>query len=222
MSGQIQKALSAMDTIEKYEVRRTPINRLIVSTFTAKTDMYQSIGLPEKVPDLLADIGKYSPEYISQYDCLAAASAIQRGFDSQMDKEKLAGCSEHYKSYGKGYNKYWDLIVAYQSQDYESCSKILNEDDGRIKGMFFEKYFLVNVYKKIGNIEKAKEILQAVIDQKDDDAIYYYQMALIMENEDQNAAKGYLQTALQFWSNADENFIPLQKANELAKRLNVL
>ncbi|WP_299439960.1 tetratricopeptide repeat protein [uncultured Aquimarina sp.] len=222
MSGQIEKALSILDTVEKYEVRRTPVNRVISSTFTAKADMYQSIGNSEKIPDLLENIAKYSPESVSRYACQAASSAIQRGFDSQMDKEKFADCNEHYKSYGEGYNKYFDLIVAYQSQDYDTCSKILKEDDGRIKGMFFEKYFLASVYNKIGNIEKVKEILQTAIDQKDDDAIYYYQMAALLEKEDANAAKKYLNIALQFWSNADDNFIPLQRANELAQRLNVL
>ncbi|WP_378183940.1 tetratricopeptide repeat protein [Aquimarina sp. SS2-1] len=222
MSGQIKDALSTMAKIEKYGIKRTPLNRMITSTFKTKADLYQSIGRSEKVSDLLGEIEKYSPEYLSHYSCIAAASAVERGYETHMNREEFANCDKQYQSFGDGYEQYFDLLYAFAAEDYDTCAKILNEDDGRIKKLFANKSFLVQVYRKTGNLKEAKEILQKMIDQKDDDAIYYYQMALILENEDQTKALEYLKTALKFWANADENYIPLQRANELAQRLTVL
>ncbi|MHA7057778.1 tetratricopeptide repeat protein [Aquimarina sp. M1] len=221
MSGQINEAINTISLFEKYAVKRTPVNRLILSMFNTKADLYQSIGQPTKVLQLLESIEKYSPEYVPRYSCFSAAAAIERGYTSHLADEELPNCNEQYKTYGKGYDQYFDLIWAFQSKDYQKCAEILNKDDGRVKKLFANKLFLAKIYVKIGNKEKAKEILQKMIDQKTDDAIYYYQMALLLENEDKNEARKYLDVALQFWSEADANYIPLQRAKELEKRLAV-
>ncbi|GAA0724623.1 hypothetical protein GCM10009430_29200 [Aquimarina litoralis] len=222
MSGQIQKAFNEIETIEKLSLKRAPINQVIISTFTAKVDMYQSIGQSAKAHELLEEIRKYSPEKVNYYECMAASGAIIKDYDPYLEFEKISLCNKQYQFFGKGYDMYFKLIIAYHAKDYETCTKILQEDDGRVINLFFEKTFLVNVYIKTNQLDKAKALLQKMIDQKDDDAIYYYQMALVLEKEDPNAAKKYLDTALQYWSKADENYIPFRKAKSLEATLSSL
>jgi len=120
---------------------------------------------------------------------------------------------------GDGYGKYLEVLASYQSGDYANCIKILENDYDRVKKLFTDKYFLANVYAKAGVLEKAKEIVKKAIDQKTDEPMYYYQMAVLLEKDDQQAAKKYLDIALQFWADADPDFIPLQRANTLANQL---
>jgi hypothetical protein len=44
-------------------------------------------------------------------------------------------------------------------------------------------------------------------------------MATVLENENKKKAREYLDIAMKYWAVADKDFIPYQKATELAKRL---
>ena len=215
----IDKAFKALAKYEKHAVKRTPINRLVATTFYTKSDMYQSIGQSEKLRELLAALTKYSPEFEARYRCGANIFALERDYKIQMNKDEFAACRQVYQSYGDGYGKLFEVMASYQSGDYDNCLKILDADKGRIEKLFTNKNFLAKVYTQAGEIEKAKEMVKKAIDQKTDQPVYYYQMAALLEKEDKKAAKEYLDIALQYWSDADVDYIPWQRAKELADQL---
>jgi len=218
-SGQIGKALKAMKEYEKATLRQAPINRVIAYFLHTKTDMYQSIGRAEKVETLLAEVTKYSPESETLNRCMINTNALERQYTMQLNQEEYAACRETYQAFGDGYGEYFDVLLSYQSGDYNKCIKILDIDNGRVKKLFDDKYFLAKIYAKADAPQKAMEILQKVIDQKTDEPLYYYEMAALKAKEDKVIAKTYLDIALKYWANADANYIPLQRARALAEQL---
>ncbi len=221
MSGQINKSLESYDTYEAQGIRQMPLTAMIPRTFFAKSELYQSIGQPERVKEIITKLEKYSPESALIYDCLAITNLIERDYFEDSNTVQLS-CREQFKTLGEGFLEYYDLLTAYVAKDYEKCLETLNQDNGKIRKLFDQKrYFLVNIYIKSGEIAIAKDLLQRTIDQKPDDPIYYYLMATLLENENKKEATENLNIALKYWANADEEYIPLQKAKQLAERLSI-
>ena len=219
MTGQIQKAEEAYNTYEIHGVKRTPINRMVASTLYSKADLYFSIGQPDKVQDALDRVNKYSPESIDQYSCSVNMFALAKDYNISMSTDEFHGCAEVYAAYGDGFKEYVETLIFYHDKEYDNCIKILDNDDGRIKKLFSDKYLLANIYAKAGKIDNAKKIIKKALDEKTDEPMYYYQMAKFLENEDQSKAKEHLDLALKYWSKADADFIPLQRAIDLKERL---
>ncbi len=219
MTGQIQKAEEAYDIFESHGVKRTPINRMVVHTLYPKAHLYYSINEPSKVQGLLDRVIKYSPESIDLYTCGVNMIALGKDYKLSISKEEFHNCTQAYASYGDGYKEYVETLVSYLDGDYEKCIKILDNDDGRIEKIFNDKYLLANMYAKAGQTDNAKKIIKKEIDEKTDEPIYYYQMASFLEKEDKTKAKEYLDIALNYWSKADAEYIPLQRANALLERL---
>lgn len=221
MTGQIEKALGTMATFEKYQIKRSPINRVIASTLSTKADMYLSIDQAEKISGLLAELTKYSPESTLAYDCSINMAALKRGYAMPMNKEKFTACRTNYESYGEAATEYFDMITSYQKEDYESCLRMLEENDGKMKQLLLnsEDFFLAKIYAKAGELKQAQEIVKKVIDKKTDDPLYYYLMASFLAETDQASATEMLEIALKYWSGADPDYLPAQRATALAERL---
>lgn len=219
-TGQILKGFQALDAHKQQQLKRAPINRLVVTYFATKADMYLSTGQPEKIRELLDELAKYSPETKDIYDCTANSQALTKDYEMPMSKEEFINCRAGYQSYGEGALEYFEVLTSYLNEDFDNCVKILKADSGRIeKSMSSDPVFLAKVYAKAGDTQKAKEVLQKSIDQKTDDPLIYHQMAVLLEKEDPEAAKENLGVALQFWAEADDNFVPKQRADEVAARL---
>lgn len=221
MTGQIEKALGTMATFEKYQIKRSPINRVIASTLSTKADMYLSIDQAEKISGLLAELTKYSPESTLAYNCSINMAALKRGYAMPMSSEEFTGCRANYESYGEAATEYFDMIASYQGEDYESCLKKLEENDGKMKQLLVnsEDFFLAKIYAKAGKLKEAQEIVKKVIDKKTDDPLYYYLMASFLAETDKQSATEMLEIALQYWSGADSDYLPVQKARVLAESL---
>ncbi len=113
------------------------------------------------------------------------------------------------------------MITSYQKEDYESCLRMLEENDGKMKQLLLnsEDFFLAKIYAKAGELKQAQEIVKKVIDKKTDDPLYYYLMASFLAETDQSKATEMLDIALQYWSGADPDYLPAQRATALAERL---
>ena len=219
-TGQIQKAFSALDDHKQQQLKRTPINRLVVTYFTTKADMYLSTGQTEKINELLAELAKYSPESKVIYDCTANSQALINDYQMPMSEEEFVNCRASYGVYGSGATEYFDVLAAYLQEDYKKCVEILAADDGRIERFLSSGgIFLAKIYGRAGDTERALALLQKLIDQKTDDPMVYYQMANMLADENSEVAKENLGIALQFWAQADADFIPYQRAKKLAEKL---
>ena len=220
LSGQINASLIKIAEYEKYAAKMSPINRIKTSTFSRKSEMYQSIGKSERVKMLLAELAKYSPETIGLYTCIVNVNALQNDYEIVMEaKEFLLSCRTEYENFGKGYDTYFDIIAAYQEKDYEKCIELLENEDGKMKNLFDSKDFISNIYAKDGDLHTAKEIIKKEVDQKTEQPKYYYQLAKLLETDSPKEAKKYLDIALEFWSNADPEYIHFQRATALSQRL---
>ncbi|MFD2585622.1 hypothetical protein ACFSQJ_01695 [Croceitalea marina] len=220
MRGQVDKSLKVYADYEQLGIKRTPLNVMLTRTLSVKCDLYQSINQPEKVDELLTEVSKYSPESKIAYKCNIQAGSLFRGYDMEIKDEEFLACGEYYKTFGDGFEEYFELVNSYRLGNYDKCLTILEEDKGRIKKLLADAgYFLADIYFKNGNIKTAKDIIEKAIEQKTDEPFYYYRMAVILENENKKKAREYLDIAMQYWSLADKDFIPFKKANGLAKRL---
>ena len=218
-SGQINKAIAQMAKYEKYAASRSSRNVLLASTFINKYTLYQSIGNHGKVDDLLAELSKYSPESADQYRCSTKIQAVEQGWNSELGQSDFDGCKETFQSFGEGFGGYVDIILLYLDGAYEECVKKLEEDNGKLKNLFVNKSFLATIYANTGKMDTAKELVKSEIDRKTNSPEFYYKMAWLLEKENKTEAMEYLNIALKFWANADEDFIPMLKAKELAGRL---
>ncbi len=220
MRGQVDKSLKIYADYEQLGIKRKPLNVMLTRTLSVKCDLYQSINQPEKVDELLTEISKYSPESKIAYKCNIQAGSLFRGYDMEIKDEEFLACGEYYKTFGDGFEEYFELVNSYRLGNYDKCLTILEEDKGRIKKLLADAgYFLADIYFKNGDIKTAKDIIEKAIEQKTDEPFYYYRMAVILENENKKKAREYLDIAMQYWSLADKDFIPFKKANGLAKRL---
>ncbi len=221
-TGQIEKAFSALDDHKKQQLKRTPINRLVVTYFATKAEMYLSTGQPQKIEELLEELAIYSPESKQIYDCTANSQALVKDYPMPMSVEGFVSCRDAYGVYGGGATEYFDVMAAYLQEDYDKCIQILEADDGRVeKFMRANSVFLARIYTKAGQTKRAKELLQKWIDQKTDEPMIYYQMAELYAKDNPELAKDFLDTALRFWGKADASFLPLQWAKDLATSLGV-
>lgn len=224
MSGEIRKSVKTINDYESFSLKLSPVNQIMQKTFQVKTDLYQSIGNLDKVDDLMIDLNRYAPEEASKaYHCLVIANSIIRDYSEKLEVNQFLSCRDMYKTYGEGFVEYFEVLDSYRLKDYKNCIKILNEHDGKIKKILTrQNYFVFMIYLKAGYKDLAKEIVEKAIEQKTDEPIYYYQMAYLLEDENKKEAKKYLNVALKYWANADPDYIPLLKANDLAKRLSIL
>ncbi|MEE9437481.1 MAG: hypothetical protein V3V14_00690 [Saprospiraceae bacterium] len=219
LTGQNTKALETIKSYEKHAIKLSPVNRVIMTTFTMKNDIFQSVGQTSRIAASLEEIKKYSPMDAKNYHCWINSSALKLGYQMTMNLEDYKLCSESYKTYGEGFVKYFEVLKLYADGNYKECISNIEDDEGKLKKTINDNLFISKMYQKVGDIKTAKKILQNAIDKKPDKPIYYLQMALLVEKENQVAAKKYLDVALQFWTNSDADFIPLQKANALKQRL---
>lgn len=223
LSGQINKSLELVGSYEKFGVKKIPLNVMIRETFDIKSDLYYSIKEVDKPNQLLSDLKKYSPEAESIFKCICIMNVIEKGYLDNSFTNEFKNCREEFKAYSEGYAEIFDVINFYQLGDYEKSIEILERDNGRIKKFFSEKtYFLSQIYKDSGDRIEALNILEKSINQKSENPIHYYLMASLLENENKQRARKYLNIAMHFWENADDEYIPLQKAKALSKRLLVL
>lgn len=220
MRGQIDESSKVLDDYESHSAKRINNVQLLATLIFPKSLMYQSVGQTEDVKSLITEIEKYLPEKVSQYECSFNCQSLINGFDQFLDSDRFKDCHEVYAQLGDGFGEYLDVLIAYEKGDYDTCLKILEADEERIMKMFGEKYFLAKIYLQAGQNDKAKELLAKSLDQKPEDPSYYYQMAEILESDDKSKAKENLDIALQYWENADAEFIPAQRARKLAARLN--
>jgi len=217
-TGQIKKAFEAFAKYEESAKRRVPLNRLLMSTLEEKYIMYLSIGQMEKIDKPLTDALKYSPEKEGILRCNITTAGIMRNFDRLLSNEEYTICQQYFQDYGEGYNQIGEILIAYAKENYEGCLASLEKDNGRIAETL-GKSFTAKVYYHAGKQEMAKEMMQKVIDKKTDYPVIYYHMATFLEKDDPTNAKKYINIALQYWANADADFIPLQRAQVLASRL---
>ncbi len=217
--GQMEDAMNVLEDYEEYSKKRINTLRLISTFIYSKADIYQSTSNSHKVKDLLEEIGKYSPEDVSQYECMSNTQSVVNDFEPIMTSERYANCHDVYQKFGDGYAEFFDVLISYEKGDYANCVKVLDAEDERIMKLF-QKDLISKIYFKGGERDKAKEILQKAIDQKPYTPNYYYLMAEILESEGDSQAKDYLDIAMKYWENADEDFIPAQRALALAEKLN--
>jgi tetratricopeptide (TPR) repeat protein len=217
-SGQIAKALTTMTNYETILSKKASYINILFNNYLTKADLYYSINQPEKVEKLLfPEIKKYSPDKAAYYHCNANMAAMIYKYPIIVDKDFFPNCGKLYQHSNTSVN-IAELLDFYRFKDYTNCLKIIDQHENTLKKLA-PKFFIADIYAKAGNPKKAKEILKKAIDEKPADPIYYYRMAALLAKEDKVEAQKYLDIALQFWANADADYIPLQRANELAETL---
>ncbi|MFS4491894.1 tetratricopeptide repeat protein [Maribacter sp. 2308TA10-17] len=221
MQGQITKSIEVLEDYEKYGVKIMPLNRVLGVTVMIKSDLYNSVGKVAEVDKLLEKMNEYSPGSALAYGCNVQASAIFREYPLEIPDDEFLPCGDLYKSYGGGFEEYYNLVNSYRVGKYEECLSILeNDSTGRIKKLLETAgYFLADIYYKNGDVQSAKDILEKAIEQKTDEPFYYYKMAIILEKENKQKAREYLDIVMKYWSDADADFVLLKKATELSERL---
>ncbi|GAA0871099.1 hypothetical protein GCM10009117_02440 [Gangjinia marincola] len=220
--GQVNQALS---TLKNYEVRvgkMSPYNRVISSTFFTKALMYLSISDVSSVNQLLEEINTYSPEFQTVYQCQTDILAVQKEYKTLSTADELMkNCRDEYAKRGTGTAEFLDLVVAYKKEDYATAINILRKENDKLEKLVGrDPYFLSSIYNRGGDFEKAIEIVQKEIDRKTYDPMLYYQMAFLLQNDDREQAKKYLDIAMTYWKNADQDYVPYMKAKRLRSTLN--
>lgn len=220
VTGHVNKALEAQEEYDRLSSKQVAYANLLAFAFNIKTDLYLSIGDGKSVEGLISELGKYTPEAISLYKCIAKANAVQRDYPfDQLDLE-IGTCVETFNAYGNGYRELFQAMKAYQDEDFAKAVEILDGDDGRLKDLFYDKTFIAEVYNRAGRNEEAQKLLQKEINKKVDDPIYYYEMAHLLQQSDPATAKTHLERAIRYWEGADEAYIPKKRAEALLEKLN--
>lgn len=224
MCGRVKKAFETRAEYDKNSLKKLPMVTVISNSIIQKGLLYHATNKSEEVDGLLAELSQYSPETTLIYKCIIQENALMAYSEIEINSEDFLPCGDFRKKYGEGYVNYFNLMNAYRLGEFEKCLSILQEDkDDTLKKLFVGgDYFIADIYFKNNDIETAKKILQKSIDQKTDDPQFYYRMALVLENENKQEARKYLDVAMKYWANADDDFVLLKNAKTLSDRLLVL
>ena len=217
--GEVNKSLAIYSDYEKLRLKKLSFGQVLENSLFFKTDLYQSINQSEKVEDLLAKVNKYTPQFIGRYRCQTNGHALENGYKMTMNKEEYLACGEEFKGFGEGASEELEVYSSYYKGDYAKCVTILEKDNGRIKIKMDDEYFISKIYAKAGEIDKAKTMVRKIVDRKTIAPKYYLQMATLLEKEDPQEAKKYLNLTIPYWANADADYIPAQRATALTVRL---
>ena len=136
-------------------------------------------------------------------------------------KQKMAECEEPLKPFiGTGQLKMAHGFLKKVEGDYGTASQLLDEyftETGLATSIGAS--LLGEIYLLSGNLDKAEEKLMAGLKIEPYSGETNYQLALLHEKKGNlEKAKQFLQQAQVVWENADDNFIPANKAKELANK----
>ena len=223
MCGQVENALLTLTQYQKSAEKKRSQSQILLENVLIKGDLYYSIGKIQQVDAVLDRIRSFSSQDIMAYRCSIDERALLRYGGEIIREKRFMPCENLRKQLGDGYENYFNFINAYRKGDFERCYDFLVKDDGKLKKLFLGREFiLAKVYFMNGDSKVAKQILMKRIKQKTDEPICYYEMAVVLENENKSEAIDYLNIAMKYWANADEDYIPLKRAKILAERLLVL
>ncbi len=159
-SGQVDAALKPIAAYEKYAVKRTPLNKVIQSTFSRKANLQQDTGNTENIEQLISELGKYYSDDLQKYRCNLAIREIQEGYASAVDIDQIIiPCKNTFENITEGYGTYIDIILAFKNNDYQNCIKLLSDDDSKVEKLFDNKVFLSKIYAEAGEFKKAKDLV---------------------------------------------------------------
>ena len=215
-NGQIKESLDVLEEHDRLAVKLLPINRVILNSYFYKVISYLSIGENESVARELEKVLTYSPQLEKLYKCQTTSVGVTEDLHRLQSLEEYADCRDEYVEYSDGWGEFFDVIVAYENQDFSKAVSILEQNDGKVKTLYsgYEN-LLANIYNKHGDFEEAKRLLTKSIDKKDYHPKMYYEMAKLLSGSDKAQAKQYLDVALTYWKDADADYIYKQRAEDL-------
>lgn len=219
--GQQKNALETISEYKTLALKRMPEIVVMQKTFFPLATIYLSTHKADEVMELISSLKKYLPEQGPIYQCFIHQIAVENDYPTNSDDKSFLTCSDLMKDLGEGVESRYKINQAFNSKDYEKSLAIFKTKKEILKNIFSD-YHIANIYLKAEKREEAKQYLQKNIDKKTDWPDYYLKMAEVLENESPETAKKHLATALQFWGNADEDFIPYQRAKAIENRLGAL
>jgi len=216
--GEMENAFNSINQYEKYAVKKSSLLDVLARYSSTKSLMYLSINKPQEAKMVMHDFLEYNPDNKTIYFCGINAQATINGYDTVVNTNTL-DCKSLYETYGDGYNHYYSVIELYRKEKYNECINLIEKNDEKVLNLFDEKFFIADIYDKAGFKKKAINILKKEISNNPDEPIYYYKIADLLKNKEKTLAKVYLNKALEFWKNADTDFILSKKAKRLAEEL---
>lgn len=219
MTGQIKGAFNVLQDYQKHSLKQVPISNLNYTLFMPKSMMYYAIDQSDKIEILIDELNKISPDNAKSYRCNSLAQALIGDYEPTISSEDFSDCHSIFEKFGEGYAYYIDVLKYYKEGNLEKCIEILDDQPYLKDNIFTNNYFIASIYFKGGQKQKAKELLSKTIQQEPGEPMNYFKMAEILEGEDKTQAKEYLDIAMEYWSNADADFIPAQRARDLANIL---
>ncbi|WP_299122027.1 tetratricopeptide repeat protein [uncultured Winogradskyella sp.] len=218
--GQVNKALSLIKDYEELAIKQQPIINVMFSNYTKKTLLYQSTGQLEGVEHVIEQLGTFMPNSYDNFRCGINLQAIYYGYPLVGDTSDYLLCKDLvFKTQGEGFVDLFNLSKAYIEKKYSKCIEVFENSSADLEKLIGFKFFIADVFYKSGNSKRALEIMRNEIAKKTQDPLNYLKLAEILEKEDKTESRKYLDITLRFLANADANYIPLQKAKALEKRL---
>lgn len=221
--GQVVTAMRLNDRLEKESARRAPINRILMGGFPFKAQQYLLTGNTAILDSLQRDIATYSPEYTQLMDCYAKTLQITYDLPNDISPEELETCNTAYTAYGPAYQDYIAILGHYDREEYAEAAELVARalELGQTS-ISQQPYLAAKILRKAGKLERAAEILQQKIRSNEDEPIYFLELARIQQTSDPAAARASLANALSAWQNADPEYIPAQRARELAQEIGMV
>jgi tetratricopeptide (TPR) repeat protein len=218
--GQTEKALDIYNKYENEAIRKIPKNVILAKTLEDKVLSLVLNGKNEGVQSLINEIMKDYPERKTATSCNINFRILEYDLPSILGDDSFKDCIDYYKTFGKGYSEYIELMYAYANGDYQTCMNLLDGNQS-LRAMINDTFIAARIYQNEGMTEKAYKIMKDAIKKKPYDPIYYYEFAKLLENNNPEEAKIYLDIALKYWDNADPDFILKQRAIELQNQLDL-
>ncbi len=216
-TGQIRESHTSIDQYEELRLKLYPKKTVYNEIFNNRASTFVLQGQASKVIDLFHSNEKIYNEYNLCYFNMISLINFDRRI---LSIDEFNECKSLLSFIGEGYNNLVKFLYNYQDQNYEECKAILDNDDGNLSQLLKNgKFFMANYYDKIGKKKKAISLLQEEVDHNTRFPRNYYKLALLLEDKDPEKAKQYIDKAMLYWENADQEFIFYEPAVELQKRL---
>lgn len=207
--GKIKSALGAYDQLEQAMIRVYPYPNVVSLLFQDRDYCYSSVGREAAVDSMVAIIDRYLPEVAEILACMHFRTLLTEGWGDENLGEKVENCKEAALRQGMTEESY-EFYLTFAKSDYSEAAQLLAKAEETGQQLTPNEEFQAEVYLRAGELDRAEKIVREQLLINPDYPYYLVQLHRI------TGEVAPLERALEIWKDADAEFIPARKAQELS------
>lgn len=220
--GRITDALAELDKYEDHLKKVMPINRIVLNDLQTRTDYLVTVGRFEELEAEFDKAVEYDSQMANLYRCYLPFQAVVHYQRIENEEQILAGCQDEFAQMGEGVLEIAELSKHIIAEDFQAAATLL---EGQLsnKREIVPKRMQANIFHRQGNTDRAMEIIAEVLSIAPNNPLILLEQALVYQTlGEEDEAKSVVQRILDFYAEADADYVYRKRAEALAVELGLV